>query len=261
VSLPGITGMHGLVGAVASNPSGAFDPSSLFGGTAGGMWDPSDKSTMFKDTAGTTPVTADGDIVARINDKSGNGNHLIQATLANRPMFKDSGGLRWLQMDDSTGVMTMAVDFAAPFGSGTWSRVSGLRSLADGMFGHFYADHGTGSTDICLHNNSPPNQLFMYNGSSQAATVNYGSSDGRVVVTELWANPAPCQLGVDNGAYSSSPSAAGVAPRGFVLGVSNAGAAHQTFEFYGGMMIARAITSSEQAQLKTWYGTKVGKTL
>lgn len=36
-------------------------------------WDVSDISTLFQDTAGTVPVTTDGQTVKRINDKSGNG--------------------------------------------------------------------------------------------------------------------------------------------------------------------------------------------
>jgi len=49
----------------------AFSPSSLFASGEQGAWyDPSDLSTMFQDSAGTTPVTADGQPVGLILDKS-----------------------------------------------------------------------------------------------------------------------------------------------------------------------------------------------
>jgi len=66
----------------------AFNPLSLFAGGQQGFWyDPSDFSTMFQDDAGTTPVTAVGQPVGRINDKSGRGNHATQSTALNRPVL------------------------------------------------------------------------------------------------------------------------------------------------------------------------------
>jgi hypothetical protein len=63
-----------------------FNPATLFSNGEQGAWyDPSDFSTMYTDSAGTTPVTAVGDLVGRINDKSGRGNNAIQATSGNRP--------------------------------------------------------------------------------------------------------------------------------------------------------------------------------
>lgn len=51
---------------------GGFNPASaLFGAGESGYWlDPSDFSTMFQDAAGTTPVTATGQSVRLMLDKS-----------------------------------------------------------------------------------------------------------------------------------------------------------------------------------------------
>ena len=49
----------------------SFSPLSLFAASEPGVWyDPSDLTTMFTDTAGTTPVTTPGQIVALLLDKS-----------------------------------------------------------------------------------------------------------------------------------------------------------------------------------------------
>ena len=49
----------------------AFSPSTLFALSEPGVWfDPSDLTTLFQDTAGTTPVTAPGNTVGLMLDKS-----------------------------------------------------------------------------------------------------------------------------------------------------------------------------------------------
>ena len=85
----------------------AFSPVELFANSEQGAWyDPSDLSTLFQDAAGTVPVTADGDPVGRMLDKSGNGNHAIQAVSGNRPVYRTEGTLHWLQGNGTTTFMT-----------------------------------------------------------------------------------------------------------------------------------------------------------
>ena len=76
-----------------------FSVGDLFAnGEAGAWYDPSDFSTMFQDAAGTTPVTAVGQSVGKILDKSGRGNHATQSTLAYRPILRvDSYGNYYLE--------------------------------------------------------------------------------------------------------------------------------------------------------------------
>jgi len=108
-----------LVGGIAVRADGTiyvsqsftqpFDPSDLFAsGEQGVFFDPSDLSTMFQDSAGLTPVTADGQPVGKILDKSGRGNHASQATASKRPLYKTSGGLHWLQFDGVDDVLVTA---------------------------------------------------------------------------------------------------------------------------------------------------------
>lgn len=71
-----------------------WTPAELFlAGEKGAWYDPNVMSSMFQDAAGTIPVTAAGQPVGRMLDLSGNGNHLVQATAANRPVLRQ--GAAW----------------------------------------------------------------------------------------------------------------------------------------------------------------------
>lgn len=70
-----------------------FDVTRLFyAGAKGAIYDWTDPSTMFDAVSGGAVVDAEGDLVARVVDQSGNGNDLIQATSANRPLYRTRGG-------------------------------------------------------------------------------------------------------------------------------------------------------------------------
>lgn len=80
-----------------ANVEGLWNPRLLFlSGEQGAWYDPSDLSTLFQDAAGTTPVTASGDPVGLVLDKSGNGNNALQEVSAARPVYREAGGRRFL---------------------------------------------------------------------------------------------------------------------------------------------------------------------
>lgn len=79
--------------------SAVFTPASLFAsGEQGGWYDPSDLTSMWQDSAGTTPAAVNSP-VGKINDKSGRGNHFTQATTAAKPILRQSGALYYLEFD------------------------------------------------------------------------------------------------------------------------------------------------------------------
>jgi len=102
--------------------SSGFDPASLFaGGTEGAWYDPSDLSTLFQDSAGTTPVTVATNPIGYFGDNSGNANHATQATAAARPTYQTGPARATLdKVDDRlsatvptggfTGTMVLATD-------------------------------------------------------------------------------------------------------------------------------------------------------
>lgn len=78
--------MDGIAGQAAFARVGGFSPLDFFPS----LWlDASDASTLYDATTGGSIVAPDG-AVARWEDKSGNGRHATQETLANRPLRKTS---------------------------------------------------------------------------------------------------------------------------------------------------------------------------
>ncbi|MER8387321.1 hypothetical protein NKH14_17690 [Mesorhizobium sp. M1380] len=91
-------------------PKRVLDPLTLFTTGVDGAWyDPSDLSSLWQDTAATTPVAADGDPIRRMNDKSGNGHNLTTASLAASPLYRINGALRWLEFDGVDDTMSSAL--------------------------------------------------------------------------------------------------------------------------------------------------------
>ena len=93
-------------------------PTQLFAlGEVGAWYDPSDFSSMYQDSAGTTPVTAVEQPVGKILDKSGRGNHASQATSAARPTLSARVNLLTYSEVFSNAVWTKTRILA--FGSGS----------------------------------------------------------------------------------------------------------------------------------------------
>jgi hypothetical protein len=85
---------------------GSFNPASLFAANEPGVWyDPSDLTTLFQDTAGTTPVTAPGQNVALMLDKSRGLTVTSNADLVTNGGF--ASDTNWV--DASTGTGTAVI--------------------------------------------------------------------------------------------------------------------------------------------------------
>jgi hypothetical protein len=86
----GLLAVGSVSRAAPINPlTGVPDPS----GSELVFWlDSSDAGTLFKDVAGTVPVTTNGDLVALWKDKSASGNDVSQGTVTRRPTYNASLG-------------------------------------------------------------------------------------------------------------------------------------------------------------------------
>lgn len=140
-------------------------------GSQGVYYDPSDFSTMFQDAAGTVPVTALGQPVGLIRDKSGRGNHASQSTTTKRPLIQqDAAGAYYLSFDGiDDALATNNIDFT---GGDQVTMFAGFRKLSDaaaGMVCEFGAGFVNGGFYITAPNGASP----TFGGQSQG-TISTG---------------------------------------------------------------------------------------
>jgi hypothetical protein len=186
-----------VIGDMNWNPSAIF-----YGGEPGVWYDPSDITTLFQDNLGATPVTAAGQTVGRILDKSGRGNHATQATLAQRPTYgiNPITGTRNLltrteQFDNAawgkTGTSISADAATAPDGTTTadllsqtvvslehYAEQTGLQTTAGAYTASYYVKAGTVSSFqiMVVHSGqSPTTSTGTFNISDGVITYFTGS--------------------------------------------------------------------------------------
>jgi len=166
--------MLGLGLHASNSASNLFGVSNLFaGGTYGGWWDAGDIATLFQDSAGTIPVTADGDPVGRITDKSGNGKHLIQATAGSRPLYKIDGttGKPYIHTNDSDAWMSCAsFNMSGTDSVSVFTAMQKDSSAAFAVFCELSASTATNTGTFLLSapNSAAENISFVSKGSAQA---------------------------------------------------------------------------------------------
>ena len=103
--------------------------------TGGGPppWTPADITTyawygsrpahLWQDTAGTTAVTADSQLVRRRDDLSGNGRHALMSTDDRRTVYRTDGTHHWLEYDGADDGFTFS-------GTGWLRNIAGFTCVA-----------------------------------------------------------------------------------------------------------------------------------
>ena len=171
--------------------------SNLFFNAEQGAWyDPSDFSTLFQDSAGTTPVTAVEQPVGKILDKSGRGNHATQSTAASRPV-----------LSARVSLLTYSEDFS----NAAWTKANATVTANSVV-----APDGTTTADTLLETavNSFHNVSLSYTGGNVAYTYSVclkasGRTQAVVAMSDLITGDASIKVDLTTGVLTSTGLAVG----------------------------------------------------
>jgi hypothetical protein len=245
-----------------------FTPASLFdAGQQGGYFDVSVASSVWQDTAATTPATT-GTTVARLDDLSGNGRNLLQSTSGSRPTLTISGDLAYLETDGAGDFMASAANMTlgpTPIYIGLALKRSNDTNAA--MFGAM-----VNSTDFArvanftgrLGTQTRIASLAIAQENALTGVASVNTTNRFVVLCRVSTGQSGIRL---NGAseitaVNSWTGSENVASCGLGLGASSlTTSSNLAFQFYAGLVIEKSLSAGEIASLTTWLGTKVSLTL
>lgn len=251
-------------------------------GTLGAWYDVSDLSSLFQDAAGTVAAVVDQP-VGRINDKSGNGNHLSQATSGLRPTLRLSGGKYYLQFTGGgqvlTGASNSAFKFMHLFANGAHAAV-GARAGIVADPNAAYALMGTGaatggSYGFTLFHDTRDSirdrQLALivgagggtavYDGATAAGTAAANTDLSFAISLAPNAVSTPATLYIENASSATiSRTAAPVNANStypFQLGAGGNSAISFVGRFYQAVLYDRQATTDERNNLESWVQGKM----
>lgn len=232
----------------------AFNPATLFSsGQAGGWYDPSDLSSMWQDSAGTIAAAVDSP-VGKIDDKSGRGNHLVQATSAARPILRLATGYYYLEFDGVDDLLdkTLGTAIAQPY-----SRVSSLRQVSWASNDYIFTGATSAAGGLIQLGASP--ELQIYAGTAFVASNTNLAVGVNGVVSEAF-NGASSSLTINNGtATTGNPGSASAT--NIAVGALSGGSFYSNVRIYGHLVRAGTFTSQELSDLRTYMAGKAGVTL
>ena len=236
-----------------------FSPAGLFANGEQGVWfDPSDISTLFQDVAGTIPVTADGDPVGLIRDKSGNGNHAIQTVSAARPTYRTDGVLHWLEfdgVDDYLGVPDSIANIHSSGAATTFVVYSNKASYAR------IIDHSTYTSLIHLVKDGSVIKAYAIGNTVEvddAAGINLLEFQASV-------NTNTATLRLNEGAVASNVLVGSYTPAttgGFTIGTTQTQSYYQLNGTFRGLIIVNSILDDlDKNSIRNYLKSKAGITL
>jgi len=158
-------------------------------GEKGAWFDASDLTTLFQDSAGTIPVTAVGQKVGKWLDKSGRGNHAVQATVANQPTYQidNEGNPNVTFTKSGTQLVTPSIDFTGTAQMMVCVGLNVLDSSSAGVALELGADINSvnGSFLVGAPGASTDHSLYLRGTSTIRAAIN-NVSDGDDIITGLF---------------------------------------------------------------------------
>lgn len=235
-----------LIPSIAAVKTG-FSPLSLPGLV--GWWSFDDATYLWKDTARTSAVTVDSDIIKGVTDRSGNGNHMSEAT--NGPTWKTAiqNGLGIARFDGVNNVLTAsAISQAQPN-----TVVLVAKIVTDESPSSTELLDGVGARQI-IYKDSATGKWSLYAGTLQpGATI---TADTSYHVHYVVFNGASSVYRVDQAAAFATvnPGAGSLTP--LVLGFATP--RYYNIEYGDVILCSGALSTGDRGSVESWAKAKWG---
>ena len=239
-------------------------------GEQGFFYDPNDLSTMYQNAAGTIPVTAAGQPVGLMLDKSGRNNHAFQTVSASRPVLQRNAttGAYYLAFDGVDDFLqTNSINFTA---TDKVSLFTGMRRLSDAgvsTIAEFSANSVSNTNSFYL--------VVLSNGASQFNSR--GSGNSATASSQRPPAPAPVitssvgdisgkvsKIRVNRGGYAVNVGNQGTDKYGkYPLYIGRRGGAALPFNghIYSLIGIGKLVSDNEIVNIEKELAKRVGVTL
>lgn len=252
--------------------AGGFSPLTLFAAGAAGVWfDPTDRSTLFQDSAGTIPVTGFGQPVGRMLDRGPNRLHAVQANANARPTYTagvlGTGCLVFDGVDDFLITQTLTMT-----GVSVVNLCVGQRKTSDAGIGAVVSLGGSASLPGAFQTFAPRSATnYGWRGFTAASaaidvnSLNFPAPD-TAVLTGTWAPtaaPGSQITGRRNGvevARSGTGLAGSFQSLPLTLGLRNPDLPYRG-QLYGLWLGGFAVSAARLRALELWMAAKCGVTI
>ena len=239
-------------------------------GEQGFFYDPNDLTTMFQDAAWTIPVTAAGQAVGLIRDKSGRNNHAFQNDSARRPILRKNAvtGANYLAFDGVDDFLqTSNVDFTS---TDKVSLFTGMRRLSDvgvSIIAEFSANSVLNTNSFYLVALSNSALQFNSRGSGNSATTSSQRfpAPAPVVISSVGdISGKVSKIRANSGGYAVNVGDQGTGNYGnYPLYIGRRGGAALPFNghIYGLIGIGKLVSDNEIVNIEKELAKRVGVTL
>lgn len=227
-------------------------------------YDYSDLSTLQQDSAGTTPVAIAGDPIGRVMDKSGAGNHSIQATAGSRPLWQTTFAA-FDGVDDNLA-SAATIDFTS---TDKLTMVLGVRRLSDAA-DEVIVSFGVNVSNGSFYMKGPGSGMvtkfeFLSRGTAQSvpftssATYNAPITAVATGIANIAAPVATLRLNgvqVDNKVVTQGTG--NYANNSLYTGKTSANSQFFNGNFYTALIIGRLLTAPELVAFEQYTAGKCG---
>lgn len=244
-----------------------WKPSRLYRGVIGAWYEPWDLSSMWQESTGVTPAAVNSP-VGLILDKSGNGYHASQTTDADRPTLKlSASGRYYLDFDGTSDFLITAEVFPH---DADMSAVVAFQHSAEASYpkGVMSVRGGTGFTEGMVLSIKTGNEIIIraYAQETFASSLVLANGTAGVIAATKHQASATRTIRVSASQELSNATAFGVAPaatsnQALRIGQNTTATQFAPMFFYGGGMVQKVLTDTEQRKAMRYLATRAGVTI